>query len=135
MIVGPYELESANARTTELDGELQVDVRVFDLDHLKKEFALVVDMHSRLQKHAVVDNLMCGRIQQASRCPRLHPSHQQLRQADLVQADRVSERSSIALDKLNCPPVVLDRVPQNVQVLINGAVGIVALPARGRTFL
>src|SRR6201999_3529818 len=77
----------------------------------------------------VVDNLMCDRVQQARRRLRLQSRDQQLRQTPFVQADRVREWSLFTLDKLNYPSVVRDGVPQTVEVLVDGAVRVVALPA------
>ena len=112
-----------------------MDVRVFDLHNLEKELALIVDVHGWLQGRAVVDNLMCDRVQQARRRLRLQSSNQQFRQTPLVEANRVRERSLFTLDKLNYPSVVRDGVPQTVQVLVGRAMRVVALPAHARTFL
>ncbi len=108
---------------------------MFDLDNLQKELALIVDVHGWLQGRAVVDNLMCDRVQQARRRLGLQSSDQQFRQTTFVQADRVRERSLFILDELNYPSVVRDSVPQTVQVLVDGAVRVVALPAHARAFL
>lgn len=74
----PHELKGANVRTEEPDGELEMDVRVFDLDHFEKKLALIVDMHRWLQNRAVVNNLMRDRVQQARRRLCLKPRYQQL---------------------------------------------------------
>jgi hypothetical protein len=56
-------LKGPNFRPAEFDGELQVHVRVFDLNHLEQELALKVDVHRRPQEHAVIDDLAGNRIQ------------------------------------------------------------------------
>lgn len=56
--VGPHQLQGANAGSEESDGEDQMDVGVIDLDDLKEELALKVDVYCRLQPVAVTNDLM-----------------------------------------------------------------------------
>jgi len=130
-VIRPHQLQGANFRAEEPDGENEVDVRVFDLDHFEKKLALIVDMHCRPKGRAVGNRVMRHRVQQARRGLRWQPRDQQLGQAQVGQADRVREWAFLTLDVLNGPPVVGDDLPQGVQVVIGGAVGVVALPAHG----
>jgi hypothetical protein len=128
-VVGPDELQGANTRAEKSDGENQMDVGVVDFDHLEKKLVLMVDVHRRLQSRAVVDDLVRDGVQQTRGGPRLQPGDQQLRQAPLMQPNRVSERSSVAFDVLDRPPVILDGLPQGLQVIVGGGLRVIALPA------
>jgi hypothetical protein len=57
-VIRPHQLQGANFRAEEPDGENEVDVRVFDLNHFEKKLALIVDMHCRPKGRAVGNRVM-----------------------------------------------------------------------------
>jgi hypothetical protein len=74
-------------------------------------------------------------VQQLSRVFRRKARHQQFGKPALVQADCVCVWAAVVFDTLHCPSVIEDDGPQFVEVLVDGAAGVVALPAHGRAFL
>lgn len=82
----------------------------------------------------VVNNLMSGGIQHPAGRLRLQPSDQQLRQTQVVQTDCVREWPTIAFHELDGPSVVLHDPAQHVEVLLAGAVWVIAFPAHIHPF-
>ena len=126
-VVGPHELEGAKGLIYEGHGELEVDIRVVDLDHFDQKLTLTVEMHGRLKSRAAIEDVMRDRVQQPLRRLRWQAGDQQLWQPIVMQANRIGERT-IAFDELHCPAAFGDDVPQAIEVIrlfmIEGVVGV-----------
>ncbi|ORW99110.1 hypothetical protein AWC29_29470 [Mycobacterium triplex] len=66
LVVSPHQLQGTDTWAEEPDRELQVDIRMLDLDHFDKKSVLVVDMHCRCEHRTVVDDHVSNGIEDAT---------------------------------------------------------------------
>src|ERR1700682_5258181 len=131
--VGPHELQRPNLGAANRDCEIQVRVWMAHLDDLDKWSGRHLDLLAWCQVlacHSITGN----RVQKSGSALRGHGGDREFGEPPVMKSDRVGEWGPVAFDVLHHPAVPTNRLADLVEVVLDGEIGVVALPAHGASF-
>jgi hypothetical protein len=132
MRIDPHHLQRRHLVAEHCSREYQVHVGVLHLDHFDERAGGKGDPHAGYRPLAIHGS-PAESVQRPRRTPRWEACCQKFGQPVAGQADRVSEWHPIALDVLHRPATLEHGLAQFGEVLLCGAIRVVALPAHRRS--